>query len=65
VNSFAPWRVAGAGFTPAQARFELSLEHRGRRGLGGGTRVSPHSKTCRCTGYVNIVEAVVSTGGAT
>jgi hypothetical protein len=34
-------RVAGAGFTPAQARWQLSNGVRGRRGLVGEPWVSP------------------------
>jgi len=55
--------AAGAGFTPAQARWALSRELPGRRGLAGEPWVPPRSNVCRCTGYVNIVEAVMAAGG--
>ena len=53
---------AGAGFTPAQARGGNASALRERRGLVGEPWVPPRSDICRCTGYWNIVEAVVAAG---
>ena len=55
--------AAGAGFTPAQARSAVSCELPGRRGLAGEPWVPPRSNISRCTGYVNIVDAVMAAGG--
>jgi len=57
--------IAGAGSTPAQAHDPCATSRAGRRGLVGEPWVPPRSNICRCTGYVNIVEAVVAAGSAT
>ena len=59
-----PSFVAGPGFIRAQARFVLCGELRSRRGLAGEPWVPTRSNICCCTGYVNIVDAVVAVGGA-
>jgi hypothetical protein len=61
--SDAATSAAAAGFTPAEALHGSLAARRGRRGLVGERRVPPRSDICRCTGYVNIVEAVMAAGG--
>jgi hypothetical protein len=51
-----------AGFTPAEAGHPLVRETARRRELAGEPWVPRRSNICRCTGYVNIVEAVVDVG---
>jgi hypothetical protein len=55
--------VAGAGFIPAEVQRGYCREQGRRRGFVGEPWVPPRPNICRCTGYVNIVEAVVAGGG--
>jgi hypothetical protein len=50
--------AGGAGLGPAGAQLRFAESRTKRRGLTAETWFPPCSNICRCTGYVNIVEAV-------